>query len=356
MDAMVKPWHDDTISTDSGSTAGDRMTRIDAPVAPPAGRFPQLDLARGIAVVAMVIYHLSWDLRYFSFITADVEEGLGWRAFARAIAGGFLFIVGISLVLSTRNGLNLTRYLRRLGVIAAAAAAITAATWIVFPDTFIFFGILHHIAVASVLGLLFLRIPIPVVIAAAVLCFVAPSLLAGPAFDWPALVWLGLSSTFPRTNDFVPLFPWFGIVLAGIGGTRLWLTRSASATPLSNRPGEGWAGRSGWPRDILLWAGRHSLAIYLAHQPLLFGTVFLAVQVYPPNLLEFEPQFIESCSVNCIDSEVDAEVCRKTCNCMAERSQAEGLWNDMMFQSLSAEDEQRYYDLADQCRAEAESP
>ena len=106
----------------------------------------------------------------------------------------------------------------------------------------------------------------------------------------------------------------------------------------------------------MLWAGRHSLAIYLVHQPLLFATVLLAVQVYPPNLLEFEPQFIESCSVNCIDSEVDAEVCRKTCNCMAERSQAEGLWNDMMFQSLSAEDEQRYYDLTDQCRAEAEAP
>jgi len=303
----------------------------------------------------MVIYHLSWDLRYFGFITANVEEGLGWRAFARAIAGSFLLIVGISLVLSTRNGLNLSRFLRRLGIIVAAAAAITAATWLVFPDTFIFFGILHHIAVASVLGLLFLGIPVPIVVAAAVLCFAAPYFFTGAAFDSPALVWLGLSSVFPRTNDFVPLFPWFGIVLAGVAGARLWLTRSGSvdgrppATGRRDSPG-------GWASDILLWAGRHSLPIYLLHQPLLFGMVFLAAQIYPPNLLEFEPQFIESCSVNCIDSEVDAEVCRKTCNCMAERSQAEGLWNDMMFLSLSAEDEKRYYDLADECRAEAETP
>jgi uncharacterized membrane protein len=321
-----------------------------------ASRYPQLDLARGVAVLAMVIYHFSWDLRFFGYITADVEDGLGWRAFARAIAGSFLFIVGVSLVLSTRRGLNLPRYLRRLGIIAAAAAAITAVTWYIFPDTFIFFGILHHIAVASVLGLLFLHVPIAVVLVAAVLCFVAVSVLAGPAFDSPALIWLGLSSTFPRTNDFVPLFPWFGVVLAGIAGSRLWLKchLSGDRAPVSaatSRVGAG--GR--WASDLLLWAGRHSLAIYLLHQPLLFGTVFLAAQIYPPNLLEFEPQFIESCTVSCLDSDVDAEICRKTCNCMAERSQAEGLWNDVMFQSLSAENEKRYYELADQCRAAAEA-
>jgi len=332
------------------------MTRIDAPVAPSVTRYPQLDLARGAAVVAMVIYHFSWDLRFFGFITADVEDGLGWRTFARAIAGSFLFIVGVSLVLSTRRGLHVSRYLRRLGIIAACAVAITAVTWYVFPDTFIFFGILHNIAVASVLGLLFLRVPIPIVAAAAVLCFIAPSVLAGPAFDSPALVWLGLSSAFPRTNDFVPLFPWFGVVLSGIAGSRIWLKRGWSGGgrppfPSGESGAATWAGRA---RNPLLWAGRHSLPIYLVHQPLLFGAVFLAAQIYPPNLLEFEPQFIESCSVSCLDSEVDAEVCRKTCNCMAERSQAEGLWNDLMLQTLSAENAQRYYTLADACREEAE--
>jgi hypothetical protein len=81
----------------------------------------------------------------------------------------------------------------------------------------------------------------------------------------------------------------------------------------------------------------------------------LSAQLFPPSLLEFEPQFIESCTLSCLDSEVDLEVCRKTCNCMADRSQAEGIWNDLIRQSLSAEDEQRYYALVDTCRAEAEA-
>jgi len=326
------------------------LTRPNATVAPSGvstARYPQLDAARGFAVLAMVVYHLSWDLRYFGFIAADVEDSLGWRTFARLIAGSFLFIVGVSLVLSTRRGFDLSRYLRRLGIIVAAAAGITLVTWFVFPSTFIFFGILHHIAVASVLGLLFLNLPILVVVGAAVLCFLAPSFLAGPAFESPALVWLGLSSTLPRTNDFVPIFPWFGVVLAGIAGARLWLRApNPAGLPFSHV-------RVPWP---LLWAGRHSLLIYLAHQPILFGLVFVVAYVFPPSLLELEPQFIESCTVSCLDSEVDLEICQKTCTCMAERAQAVGIWNDLMRQSLSAEGEQRYFAMVDECRAEAEAP
>ena len=133
----------------------------------------------------MIVYHFSWDLRYFGFITADVAEDPGWRIFARLIAGGFIFVSGVSLVLATRNGLHLDRYVKRLAILVAAAASITLVTWFVFPDNFIFFGILHHIALASVLGLAFIRAPLPMVIAAAVLCFALPPLLAGPPSTTP---------------------------------------------------------------------------------------------------------------------------------------------------------------------------
>ena len=321
--------------------------RIGSPAAPPPdARLPLVDAVRGVAVLAMVVYHFCWDLRYFGYIVSDVEGGLGWRIFAHSTAGAFLFIVGVSLVLATRRGFDLQRFIRRLGVVVAAAAVITLVTFFVFPETYIFFGILHHIAVASVLGLFFLRLPIMIVIGAAIACFLAPPLLAGPAFDSPALLWLGLSPTLPRTNDFVPLLPWFGIVLAGIAAARLWPVLAPKHLSLLHV-------RVPLP---LRWAGRWSLLIYLLHQPILFALIYLASQVYPPDFLGFEAPYLESCIASCAGSEVEADICQKTCDCAAERSQAEGLWSSLMQQTLTSEEEQRYFALVDQCRAEAEAP
>jgi len=325
----------------------DEPMRLDASAAvSPSARLPLIDAARGLAVAAMIVYHFSWDLRYFGFITADVADDLGWRIFARLIAGSFIFVVGVSLVLATRNGLHLDRYVKRLAILVVAAAAITLVTRFVFPDNFIFFGILHHIALASVLGLAFVRAPLPIVVAASVLCFALPPLFAGPAFDHPALVWLGLASYFPRSNDFVPVFPWFGVVLAGIAAARL-APSIAAGFPLAPRI-RGYGEQV--PRP-LLWAGRHSLAIYLLHQPILLGMVYVAAQVAPPDLLGFEPAFVESCAASCIESEAEAGLCRQTCECLAERSQGEGLWGDLMGETLSEDQTRRYFELADACRA-----
>lgn len=317
--------------------------RLDFPPAASA-RLPWLDAARGAAIGAMAVYHFSWDLRYFGYITADVTGDFGWRLFARAIAASFLFIVGVSLVLASRKGLNRARYLRRLGAVVAAAAAITVVTYFLFPDSYIFFGILHHIAVASVLGLAFVGAPLLIVVAAAVASLFAPSLLAGPAFDNPALFWLGLGSYAPRTNDFVPLFPWFGVVLAGIVVARL-----APLVPQRLRLNSAGA----WMPRPLLWAGRNSLIVYLLHQPILFGIVFLVAQVSPPSLLALEPRFIESCRIGCIEPAGKSGTCARACACVAHQLQEEDLWRGVMRMELTLEQETRYHDIADQCRAEA---
>src|SRR4029079_12219855 len=120
-------------------------------------RFDTVDIARGVAVAAMAVYHFSWDLSALDFIETNVIEEPGWRLFARSIAGSFLILVGVGLTLAHGRGLRLEAFLRRLAKIAAAALLITVATYFVFPQSYIFFGILHCIALCSVLALPFLR-------------------------------------------------------------------------------------------------------------------------------------------------------------------------------------------------------
>ena len=184
-------------------------------------RWPILDLARGWAVVAMVVFHFTWDLGYFQLISYDISTETSGRIAAHLIAGSFLFLSGVGLALAHRGGLKSDAYLKRLGRIALAAALVSVGTWFAMRDDWIFFGILHCIALTSLAALPFLGLPVWVIAGAAIISIAAPSVLNLPIFDAPWLYWLGLNTTLPRTNDYVPVFPWFGIVLTGVGLARL---------------------------------------------------------------------------------------------------------------------------------------
>ena len=237
-------------------------------------RVQAVDMARGAALAAMAVYHFSWDLSFYGLADIPVTSATGWIIFARMIAGSFLALVGVSLVLASRGGINWQAYGRRLAQVVVAAAVITIATWFAFPDAFIFFGILHAVALFSLLALAFLRLPVVVTLACAALAFAAPSLVSDPLFDQPKLLWTGLGTVFPPSNDYVPLFPWFGTTLAGLALGKI--TENAGL----------WERLSSWrtdtaPARLASFAGRHSLIVYLAHQPILLallGAVAWAVR------------------------------------------------------------------------------
>ena len=311
-------------------------------------RIPLIDQLRGIALIAMAIYHFTWDLGFFGYIDPETATTGGWRLFARAIAGSFLFLAGFSLVLGHVQGFRPKPFLIRLGKIGLAAAIISVATWFAFPETFIFFGILHAIAAASLVGLLFVRLPVIVTLLAAAAAVAAPLYLRAPLFDHPALWWVGLSVNVPRSNDYVPLLPWLAPVLLGIAMARLFV---GSSLP-ERLAGFGGATKVWW-KSLLEKAGRHSLAIYLLHQPLLIALVYGFSLVVPAPAADPAVDYTKSCMRAC-GIERGAGFCQSFCGCTLDRLTEQNLFADLNRGAIDVTTDERITAISSQCTADAE--
>lgn len=302
--------------------------------APARGRIELLDLARGIALLAMFVYHFAYDLSFFRLIRVDVVSDPGWRLFARLIAGSFLAIVGFSLILATRNGLNRKAYAKRFAMVAGAALLVTIGTWFAIPENFIFFGILHHIALASLLALPFLRLPALALAPIAAAWFALPFILGGEVFESEWLSWLGFGP-WPYTADFVPLFPWFACVLSGMALGKLALARA---------PEGGWAlwrARSA-PARLVALGGRNSLIVYLVHQPLFIGALMLFMQLSGPKLPDAEAvPFLSACQRSCVATGTPKEACERVCSCSMEGLKRDELWSRVLADALTPEQTER---------------
>ncbi|MFZ5595156.1 MAG: DUF1624 domain-containing protein [Pseudomonadota bacterium] len=230
-------------------------------------RYPLVDILRGTAIVMMAVYHFTFDLRYYGVIDSDFNHDPFWLGFRTLIVSLFLGLAGVSLHLATAQGIRWRPYLRRLSLVAGCAVLVSLASYIMFPRSMIFFGILHFIAVASVLGLLFVRLfwgnlALGIGLLALGLRF------KHAWFDQPAWQWLGLMTHKPVTEDYVPLLPWFGVVLIGLFLGRL--VYSGGDAPAFAR----WRGEQPVAR-LLAWGGKHSLMIYMLHQPVFFAILYV---------------------------------------------------------------------------------
>ncbi len=286
--------------------AGAATSENPGPGGTPPGRLEAIDLARGAALVAMAVYHFTWDLEHFGYVLPGLTATGGWKLFARAIASTFLFIAGISLVVGHGERIRLRPFLRRTATVAGSALAITIATRLLFPSSFVFFGILHHIAVAGLVGLAVLRLPASVLAALALVAFIIGNGWQSPAFDPRAVAWIGFSQSVPRSNDFVPLFPWLAASLSGMAA---W--KAATGFGLAGRLR---AIRARGLLRPLSAAGRHSLLIYLLHQPILFGLVALAAMIAPPAPVAPETRFTAACARSC-EPLRPVEFCMRYCAC-----------------------------------------
>lgn len=245
---------------------------MDQPQIHHGGRYAIVDALRGFAIWLMFVYHFSWDLTYFGFADFQVTTDPAWIWFARFIAGTILLVMGIAQAIAAERPFNRAVFLKRLVTILACAIGISAATYMVDPGTFIFFGILHHITLASILMLVIVRMQTQNLVMLAAVCLIAPLMFTHEVFFVPWLWWVGLSPVSPPTIDYVPLLPWLGVSIIGIIAGRTWFTGRTPSTLTAWQP-------QSLISKLIHGAGKHSLLLYMVHQPVLFGGCYAAFWV-----------------------------------------------------------------------------
>lgn len=287
-----------------------------SPHALPQSRLPFFDVLRGIALIAMTIYHFTWDLEFFGWILPGTITQPGWTIFARCIATSFLFLVGVSLFLAHGDGIRWQGFWKRLLQIVAAAVVITVATYIAFPQAFIFFGILHAIAVFSFLALAFVRLHWIFAAAAATAIFAVWQTTTAEFFQTPFLSWVGLSPVPPISNDYVPVFPWLAATLAGVAATKilaqLSVLRRVGLTSLPEIAA-----------NPLTFIGRHSLVYYLLHQPVMLGLLWVFTAIAGPP--DRTASFLYLCTKQCAKTRGEL-FCKPYCECVADDMKREAIF------------------------------
>jgi len=229
-------------------------------------RIWEIDFLRGLSIILMVGYHLLFDLgefrgakRFLGFST-DLSSA-AWTAAQLFFAGLFIVLSGIS---STLSRSNVKRGLKLLAV----SLLVTAATYVFDSTSAIYFGILQCLAVSILIyGAAFAK-------AGPAACAASSALVIGLGaalqswtkgmtirFDW--LLPLGIHSPSFSSFDYFPLFPWLGIFLAGAA-----LGKSVYASRRSLIPRR-------LAETFVNAAGRHSLLIYIVHQPVIMGVLYL---------------------------------------------------------------------------------
>lgn len=235
-------------------------------------RYWEIDCLRGLAVTLMLVSNLLFDLFFFAG-RAQLQSGvLDW--FARGIAGLFILLAGLSLSLRRVRGGSLAQVCRRGGILLGLGLVVSLATRLAAGEQMVVFGVLHLIGLGLILAWPLLGRPwLALATGLAVLFLALP--VGRLRLDSPWLLWLGLRTPDFASVDYTPLIPWLGPLLIGT-----WLGHVLYPDGRPRWPVPEAAGRI-LPMRVLTWAGRHSLIIYLAHQPLFLGALFLLSRISP---------------------------------------------------------------------------
>lgn len=238
-------------------------------------RYGTVDTLRGLAMVWMTIFHFCFDLSHFGLWPQNFRLDPFWTMQRTVIVSLFLFCAGMGQAIAVHQGQGWLRFGRRWLQIVGCALLVSAGSFAMFPQSFIYFGVLHGMAAMLLIarctagwgnwlwlaGLVAVALP-PL----------AQHLLTGvsaeiaPILNGRLINWLGLVSRKPFTEDYVPVLPWLGVLWWGValgqwtvGRRNPWMLQTV---PLFLKP--------------VATLGRWSLSYYMLHQPVMIGLLMLA--------------------------------------------------------------------------------
>jgi uncharacterized membrane protein len=225
-------------------------------------RFDRLDLLRALAMLWMAAFHFGFDLNHFGYLEPrqNFYRDPLWTWQRVCIVSTFLLCAGIGQAAAHEAGQSSERFWKRWAQVAGCAVLVSVGSAVMFPKSWISFGVLHGIA----LMLIVLRWAAPLgawLWPLGLLAIVLPHVVQDPFFDTRWTNWVGLVTRKPVTEDWVPLLPWLGVMLWGFAAGR-WLLAHRRAWLAGGVPA---------PLRPLATLGRWPLSFYLLHQPVLIG-------------------------------------------------------------------------------------
>ena len=242
-----------------------------------AARYRLLDELRGLDLISMMLYHGMWDVVFLFGVVQKWYTGRPGFVWQQSICWVFILLSGFCLPLGHHP-------FRRGAVVFGAGALVTAVTLLFLPEDVVWFGVLtllgSSMLLTAALDPLLRRVPPAVGVAVSALLFwgTYPTMngfwnlpggrLALPQAlyaSWPT-AYLGFMPKSFFSTDYFPLLPWLFLFWAGyflhhlLGRGRLAPLRRSVCPPLG-------------------WMGRHSLVLYLLHQPVILGVLTVAFRL-----------------------------------------------------------------------------
>lgn len=237
-------------------------------------RVPLIDEVRGFAIICMVVYHFFFDLVVLFSVDIPLFHTDFIQTLVMIFAGSFIFISGSACLFSRNN-------LKRGAICFGLGLAVSLVTYLVMPTVLDLFGILHMLGICMMLFALVAPLvkkipPVIGIIASFLLFFITYNLQAGylgvgmfsvelpqALYSTPFLFPLGLPNNSFFSSDYFPLFPWFFCFMAGsFFGVLVKEHRLPNFFYKDHL-------------KFLSFTGRYTIWIYLAHQPVLYGVLYL---------------------------------------------------------------------------------